>query len=387
MKFTSILKEPFNTLDTVSKLSVTAFYFAIVLVALVVIAAIFLKKAKPEKLQPFMKSVKYFVFGAATTFAVSILTLKISDDVQSGTFVKEVFWPIVSILIVAAVLLGTGFIISAVKPEFLQKYKYIAAGVLLIPVIVCIVMLALHFKDVGEEYDGTSQVGLYISAVVLVALLVLACTLLSKRKGGFTTREMAYAAIALALAFALSYVKLFESPQGGAITLASMLPLMLFSYMFGIRKGIIVGAIYGVLQAIQDPWIIHPAQFFLDYPIAFAMTGLAGIFKELNVIKKPVVAFTVGAILAGTLRYFSHVFSGIFAFASYALPGYSAVAYGFWYNALYLPADVAIVIVVALLLFSSKSFVRLVNEKSTEESADEIESGDTSDENADGKAA
>lgn len=66
-----------------------------------------------------------------------------------------------------------------------------------------------------------------------------------------------------------------------------MLPLMLFSYMFGIRKGIIVGAIYGVLQAIQDPWIIHPAQFFLDYPIAFAMTGLAGIFKELNVIKSP----------------------------------------------------------------------------------------------------
>lgn len=48
MKFTSILKEPFSTLDTVSKLSVTAFYFVIVLVALVVIAAIFLKKAKPE---------------------------------------------------------------------------------------------------------------------------------------------------------------------------------------------------------------------------------------------------------------------------------------------------------------------------------------------------
>lgn len=50
-------------------------------------------------------------------------------------------------------------------------------------------------------------------------------------------------------------------------------------------------------------------------------------------------------------------------------------------------ADVAIVIVVALLLFSSKSFVRLVNEKSTEESADETESGDTSADNADGKAA
>jgi thiamine transporter ThiT len=80
------------------------------------------------------------------------------------------------------------------------------------------------------------------------------------------------------------------------------------------------------------------------------------------------------------------VFSGIFAFASYAPSGYSAAAWGFLYNT-FTFADVAIVIVVALLLFSSKSFVRLVNEKSTEESADEIESGDASDENADDKAA
>ncbi len=386
MKFTSILKEPFNTLDAVSKLSVTAFYFAIVLVALVVIAAIFLKKAKPEKLQPFMKSVKYFVFGVATTFVVTMLTLKISDDVQGGSFVKEVFWPIMSIVIVAFALVAAGYVINTVKPEFMRKFKFIALFLILIPVIVSIAFLAVHFKKVGGDYEGVSQAGLYISAIVLVLILVVAATVFSKRNGPFTTREMAYAAISVALAFALSYVKFFALPQGGSVTLASMLPLMLFSYMFGIRKGIIVGAIYGVLQAIQDPWIIHPAQFFLDYPIAFAMTGLAGIFKELNIIKKPAAAFTVGAILAGTLRYFSHVFSGIFAFASYAPSGYSAAAWGFLYNT-FTFADVAIVIVVALLLFSSKSFVRLVNEKSTEESADEIESGDTSDENADGKAA
>ena len=373
MKFTSILKEPFNTLDTVSKLSVTAFYFAIVLVALVVIAAIFLKKAKPEKLQPFMKSVKYFVFGVATTFVVTMLTLKISDDVQGGSFVKEVFWPIMSIVIVAFALVAAGYVINTVKPEFMRKFKFIALFLILIPVIVSIAFLAVHFKKVGGDYEGVSQAGLYISAIVLVV----AATVFSKRNGPFTTREMAYAAISVALSFALSYVKFFALPQGGSVTLASMLPLMLFSYMFGIRKGIIVGAIYGVLQAIQDPWIIHPA---------FAMTGLAGIFKELNIIKKPAAAFTVGAILAGTLRYFSHVFSGIFAFASYAPSGYSAAAWGFLYNT-FTFADVAIVIVVALLLFSSKSFVRLVNEKSTEESADEIESGDASGENADGKAA
>ena len=157
----------------------------------------------------------------------------------------------------------------------MRKFKFIALFLILIPVIVSIAFLAVHFKKVGGDYEGVSQAGLYISAIVLVLILVVAATVFSKRNGPFTTREMAYAAISVALSFALSYVKFFALPQGGSVTLASMLPLMLFSYMFGIRKGIIVGAIYGVLQAIQDPWIIHPAQFFLDYPIAFAMTGLA----------------------------------------------------------------------------------------------------------------
>ena len=199
MKFTSILKEPFNTLDTVSKLSVTAFYFAIVLVALVVIAAIFLKKAKPEKLQPFMKSVKYFVFGVATTFVVTMLTLKISDDVQGGSFVKEVFWPIMSIIIVAFALVAAGYVINTVKPEFMRKFKFIALFLILIPVIVSIAFLAVHFKKVGGDYEGVSQAGLYISAIVLVLILVVAATVFSKRNGPFTTREMAYAAISVAL--------------------------------------------------------------------------------------------------------------------------------------------------------------------------------------------
>lgn len=370
MEFTSILKEPFTSLNAVKQLSVLAFYFSIVLIVLITAFAIFLKKAKPERLPSFFNGVKYFVFGVATAFVVAMLTLKISKTVAAGKLENEVFWPIMSILIVAFVLAIAGYVINIVKPEFMRKFKFIALFLILIPVIVSIAFLAVHFKKVGGGYKEVSQAGLYISAIVLVFILVVAATVFSKRNGPFTTREMAYAAISLALAFALSYVKFFAMPQGGSVTLASMLPIMLFSYMFGIKKGIIVGAIYGVLQAIQEPEIIHPAQFFLDYPIAFAMLGLAGIFKELNIIKKPVAAFTAGAVLAGVLRYFSHVFSGIFAFASYAPAGYSAAAWGFLYNT-FTFADVAIVIVVALLLFSSKSFVRLVNEKSTEDSADE----------------
>ncbi|MBR2384770.1 MAG: energy-coupled thiamine transporter ThiT, partial [Clostridia bacterium] len=68
----------------------------------------------------------------------------------------------------------------------------------------------------------------------------------------------------VALSFALSYIKLFEMPQGGSVTLFSMLPIMLFSYIYGMKKGLLVGVIYGLLQAVQDPYIIHPAQFLLD---------------------------------------------------------------------------------------------------------------------------
>ena len=84
MKFTTILKEPFTSLDVADQLSVTAFYFAIA--AVVVMAALWaiLKKFSPEKLPAYVKNVKHFTFGAASFFAVSMFTLKVAADVSSG---------------------------------------------------------------------------------------------------------------------------------------------------------------------------------------------------------------------------------------------------------------------------------------------------------------
>ncbi|NCA68160.1 MAG: energy-coupled thiamine transporter ThiT [Clostridia bacterium] len=170
------------------------------------------------------------------------------------------------------------------------------------------------------------------------------------------TKSIVYAAVCIALSFALSYIRFFKLPQGGSITLVSLLPLMIYSYMFGIRKGILAGFIYGVLQAIQDPWIIHPVQFLLDYPIAFAMIGLSGIFKK-YFTKYPILAFILGGILAGVLRYSSHVISGIFAFSSFAGEGYSAVAWGFLYNSFAL-VDIAIAIIAGSAMFANKAFIK-----------------------------
>jgi len=162
----------------------------------------------------------------------------------------------------------------------------------------------------------------------------------------------------------LSYVK-FEAAwlQGGSITLVSFLPICLFSYIYGMKKGLIVGFIYGLLQAIQDPFIVHPGQFLLDYPIAFSMIALSGLLTDLNALSNlPRLKFTIGAILTGLFRYVAHTISGVFAFGAYAADNgaSSFLTYSAVYNT-YVFIDIALVIIVGLVLFSSKSFIHEVN--------------------------
>ena len=162
------------------------------------------------------------------------------------------------------------------------------------------------------------------------------------------------------MSFALSYLRIVKMPQGGSITVASLLPLMIYSCMFGARKGMFAGMIYGLLQALQDFYLIHPAQFLLDYPVAFACIGVAGIFTRVASLDKlPQLQFALGAIVAGLARFLMHFLSGVFAFGSFA-GDQNPYLYSLAYQAGYVLPDVAIVIVVGIFVFSSASFVRLV---------------------------
>ncbi|MFW5780762.1 MAG: energy-coupled thiamine transporter ThiT [Bacillota bacterium] len=174
------------------------------------------------------------------------------------------------------------------------------------------------------------------------------------------TKSIVYAAVSIAMSFALSYLRFFRMPQGGSITFVSILPLMLYSYMFGIRKGVLAGFIYGLMQALQDPWILHPLQFLLDYPMAFAMIGLAGLFRYFPAFKnKIVLQFIAGGILIAILRYCCHVITGIIVFDMYAAEGFNAVTWGFVYN-LFVFADAAIAIFAGSLMLISKAFVKQI---------------------------
>lgn len=93
------------------------------------------------------------------------------------------------------------------------------------------------------------------------------------------TRDLAILSVAAALSTALSFVRLFEMPQGGSVTL-DMVPIFYVAFWSGPWIGIGAGALSGVLQLLLRPFVVHPVQLLLDYPLAMAACGLAGLFRR-----------------------------------------------------------------------------------------------------------
>lgn len=280
-----------------------------------------------------------------------------------------VFWPITALFAALFALMLLIFLRKRTT-KTMQIIIYVAMAFCTVAAIVCLALLGKYYLDniKGDDYYSPflKKAPLYISSVVLVGAIVAITLILgSKKSFAFDSRTIAFGAVCIAMSFALSYVRLFKLPQGGSVTLVSLLPLLIFSYIFGIKKGVLIGAIYGVLQAIQDPFIIHPAQFLLDYPIAFSTVGLGGVFSEIKVFKKcPQISLLLGGILVGAFRFMAHFLSGVFAFGAYANEaGQSNLGlYSLGYNS-FVFVDIAITIAVGIVLFSSKAFVKEIVNK------------------------
>lgn len=161
----------------------------------------------------------------------------------------------------------------------------------------------------------------------------------------FTTKALVFSGICLALGTVLSEVKLFSLPQGGSITLLSMLFISLPGYFFGLKTGLISATTYGILQFILGPYVVAPVQVFLDYGLGFAVLGVTGISHFLNnpdkfnKLSKSVFfqkiqkhSFHITFILACTLRFLSSVTSGVVFFAEYTPEGMNPLAYSAVYN-------------------------------------------------------
>lgn len=181
---------------------------------------------------------------------------------------------------------------------------------------------------------------------ILAGLVILGVVLyiITRDRRKWTTRMMANASLCIALAFILSYIKLYEMPQGGSVTLASMLPIFMFAYAYGVAPGLMIGFAYGLLQFVQGGWFVHPVQFLLDYPLAFAMLGFAGIAKKL-----PDRWSMVPGILLGTIfRFLCAFLTGVFFWGDGA-GEQNVLVYSAVYNGTYLIPETIICMALAMI--------------------------------------
>jgi len=166
-------------------------------------------------------------------------------------------------------------------------------------------------------------------------------------------RIMTEIGMAVALSAIFNFLPLWKMAQGGSVSL-EMLPILIIALRWGVGPGLMAGALYGLLQLVLGAYIVHPVQLVLDYPLPYALVGLAGIFSSKIDLKKKMPTYgwlLLAVFLGGLARFFSHFLSGAIFFAQYAPEGQNPWIYSAIYNITYLiPALLLSYIIIVPLL-------------------------------------
>ena len=207
----------------------------------------------------------------------------------------------------------------------------------------------------------------------------------------FNTQRLTTSAVMLALAAILAMVcaliPFLNLPFGGGFTVASMLPIVIVSYMYGIKWGLFTSAVYSLIQIVMDLYLgkgstiialfmpngdefmgygAAVAILIIDYLVAYSVLGFGGIFR--NKIKNRALALSLGVVFALSLRYLAHIVSGFIFYGAWAewffsqenfysiggwvLNSFSgkwlALAYSVFYNGLYMIPEIIITAVAAV---------------------------------------
>ena len=206
----------------------------------------------------------------------------------------------------------------------------------------------------------------------------------------FKTEQLTTSAVMLALASALAMVcaiiPFLNLPFGGGYTIASMLPIVIVAYMFGMKWGFFTAAVYSVIQIVMDLYLgkgstimalftpnsddfmgygVAIAILVIDYLVAYTLLGFGGIFR--NVIKNKTLALTLGVVVALSLRYVAHIVSGFIFYGAwaewfftqenfYSIGGWIlntfsgkwlSLVYSIFYNGLYMVPEIIITAIAA----------------------------------------
>jgi thiamine transporter len=141
------------------------------------------------------------------------------------------------------------------------------------------------------------------------------------QKSKNTTLILVECAMMIAMSTVLSMLIIYQMPQGGAVTCAGMVPLVLVSYRHGLKWGVITAFAHSLLQMIIL-FNVPPAKtlgaFFavilLDYVLAFTVLVTAAFFGR--PFKNRAVSVAVGSIAVTFLRFMCSFLSGILVWAA-----------------------------------------------------------------------
>lgn len=157
------------------------------------------------------------------------------------------------------------------------------------------------------------------------------------------TKILTECAAFIALTVLCSFIKIFEMPQGGSISL-TMVPLFIISYRRGAVAGVFTGAIYGLISLMFSGVIYHPASIFLDYILAFGLVGVSGFFR------KNIFGIIMGTCAGVICRFVCSLLSGVFIFKDFAPAGQNPWVYSFVYQCTYLLPELIICIFIMLFI-------------------------------------
>lgn len=174
----------------------------------------------------------------------------------------------------------------------------------------------------------------------------------------------------IALAAVLSYIRVFKLPTGGAVTLMSMLPLVVFSIRHGVKYGLGASFGYALVQLVQGAmdglfaWGLSApmlaACIGLDYLAAFTCIGLAGVMRS-----RGAFGWVIGAVLTGLLRFLCHFLSGVVIWGSCGelrtdFNIQNVWLYSLVYNGIYMLPEIAFTSIGAYALFRVPATRRLL---------------------------
>ena len=214
------------------------------------------------------------------------------------------------------------------------------------------------FSFLVNADGGLTTAGYAVCIVIGVALFIAALVFAGKvsEKKRMGTKQLVFCAMAMALAFITSYIEIFNMPWGGSVTLCSMLFIVLVGNWYGPKTGVLVGLVYGILQFIQEPYVLSFFQVCCDYILAFAALGVAGFFAK---SKNGLIKGYIAAVIA---RGAFHALGGYLYWMDYMpenFPKALSSVYPILYNYSYLLAEGVITVIIICIPAVAKGLNRV----------------------------